>query len=130
MIQRIQSLFLLLVAIVASAGLFMNLYIIDGVSHKVLEDSNMTLTSSLMSTLALVTLFMFGNRKLQIKLCYSLMVLSLVLVSFMGMSYTSDTINFNKVLFSIPAITFILAFLAQFFIKKDLKLVESADRLR
>lgn len=130
MIQRIQSLFLLLVAIVASAGLFMNLYIIDGVSHKVLEDSNMTLTSSLMSTLALVTLFMFGNRKLQIKLCYSLMVLSLVLASFMGMSYTSDTINFNKFLFSIPAITFIFAFLAQFFIKKDLKLVESADRLR
>lgn len=130
MIQRIQSLFLLLVAIVASAGLFMNLYIIDGVSHIVLEDSNMTLTSSLMSTLALVALFMFRNRKLQIKLCYGLMVLCLVLASFMGMSYTSNAINFNKVLFSIPAITFILAFLAQFFIKKDLKLVESADRLR
>jgi peptidoglycan/LPS O-acetylase OafA/YrhL len=130
MIQRIQSLFLLFVVIVASAGLFMNLYTIDGVSHKVLENSNMTLTSSLMSTLALVTLFMFGNRKLQIKLCYGLMVLSLILVSLMGMSYTSNAINFNKVLFSFPTFTFILAFLAQFFIKKDLKLVESADRLR
>ena len=130
MIQRIQYLFLLFVAIVASAGLFMNLYTIDGVSHKVLENSNMTLTSSLMSTLALVTLFMFGNRKLQIKLCYGLMVLSIILASLMGMSYTSNAINFNKVLFSLPTFTFILAFLAQFFIKKDLKLVESADRLR
>jgi len=129
MIQRIQSLFLLFVAIVASAGLFMNLYTIDGVSHKVLENSNMTLTSSLMSTLALVTLFMFGNRKLQIKLCYGLMVLSIILASLMG-SYTSNAINFNKILFSFPIFTFILAFLAQFFIKKDLKLVESADRLR
>jgi hypothetical protein len=130
MIQRIQSLFLLFVVIVASAGLFMNLYTIDGVSHKVLENSNMTLTSSLMSTLALVTLFMFGNRKLQIKLCYGLMVLSIILASLMGMSYTFNAINFNKVLFSFPIFTFILAFLAQFFIKKDLKLVESADRLR
>ena len=130
MIQRIQSLFLFFVAIIASTGLFMNLYTIDGISHKVLEDSNMTLISSLLSTLALVTLFMFGNRKLQIKLCYGLMALSLVLAGIMGMNYTTNAINFNKILFSVPAITFIFAFLAQFFIKKDLKLVESADRLR
>jgi hypothetical protein len=80
--------------------------------------------------LALVGIFMFGNRRLQIKLCYGLMLLSIVYGVFIGIDYSKYSTNFNMMLFGFPIITFILAFLAQHFIKKDLKLVESADRLR
>jgi len=130
MIQRMQTLFLFLIVIVASAGLFMNLYTAEGTSHIVLENNNITLISSILSTLALVSIFMFGNRRLQIKLCYGLMLLSLVCEAFIGIDYSKYNTNFNMFLFGFPTITFILAFLAQHFIKKDLKLVESADRLR
>jgi peptidoglycan/LPS O-acetylase OafA/YrhL len=130
MIQRIQTLFLFLIVIVASAGLFMNLYTAEGTSHIVLENNNITIVSSIVSTLALVSIFMYSNRRLQIKLCYGLMLLSLVCEAFIGFDYSKYSPNFNMFLFGFPTITFILAFLAQHFIKKDLKLVESADRLR
>jgi hypothetical protein len=58
------------------------------------------------------------------------MLLSLVCEAFIGIDYSKYNTNFNMFLFGFPTITFILAFLAQHFIKKDLKLVESADRLR
>jgi peptidoglycan/LPS O-acetylase OafA/YrhL len=130
MIQRIQTLFLFLIVIVASAGLFMNSYTAEGTSHFVLENNNITIVSSIVSTLALVSIFMYSNRRLQIKLCYGLMLLSLVCEAFIGFDYSKYSPNFNMFLFGFPTITFILAFLAQHFIKKDLKLVESADRLR
>ena len=69
MIQRMQTLFLFLIVIVASAVLFMNLYTAEGTSHIVLENNNITLISSILSTLALVSIFMYSNRRLQIKLC-------------------------------------------------------------
>jgi hypothetical protein len=58
------------------------------------------------------------------------MLLSIVYGVFIGIDYSKYSTNFNMMLFGFPIITFILAFLAQHFIKKDLKLVESADRLR
>lgn len=130
MIQRIQTLFLVLIFIVASAGLFINLYTIDGISHLTVENMNITIISAILSTISLVTIFMFNNRRLQIKLCFALMILSVIYGILIGTEYSKHQEHFNKILFGAPIICVILAFLAQNFIKKDLKLVESADRLR
>jgi CDP-diglyceride synthetase len=130
MIQRIQTLFLTLIVIVASAGLFLKLYSIDGDSHIVLEDNNLTIVSSIISTISLVSIFMHGDRRKQIRLCYIIMFLSLIYGVYIGIDYSKYNTDFNTILIGFPIIIFILAYLAQYFIKKDLKLVESADRLR
>jgi hypothetical protein len=130
MIQRIQTLFLTLIVIVASAGLFLKLYSIDGNSHIVLEDNNLTIVSSIISTISLVSIFMHGDRRKQIRLCYIIMFLSLIYGVFISIDYSKYNTDFNTILIGFPIIIFILAYFAQYFIKKDLKLVESADRLR
>jgi hypothetical protein len=130
MIQRIQTLFLTLIVIVASAGLFLKLYSIDGDSHIVLEDNNLTIVSSIISTISLVSIFMHGDRRKQIRLCYIIMFLSLIYGVIIGIDYSKYNTDFNTILIGFPIIIFILAYFAQYFIKKDLKLVESADRLR
>lgn len=130
MIQRIQTLFLTIIVIVASTGLFLKLYSIDGNSHIVLEDNNLTIVSSIISTISLVSIFMHGDRRKQIRLCYIIMFLSLIYGVYIGIDYSKYNTDFNTILIGFPIIIFILAYLAQYFIKKDLKLVESADRLR
>lgn len=130
MIQRIQTLFLTLIVIVASAGLFLKLYSIDGDSHIVLEDNNLTIVSSIISTISLVSIFMHGDRRKQIRLCYIIMFLSLIYGVIIGIDYSKYNTDFNTMLIGFPIIIFILGYFAQYFIKNDLKLVESADRLR
>ena len=130
MIQRIQTLFLTIIVIVASTVLFLKLYSIDGNSHIVLEDNNLTIVSSIISTISLVSIFMHGDRRKQIRLCYIIMFLSLIYGVYIGIDYSKYNTDFNTILIGFPIIIFILAYLAQYFIKKDLKLVESADRLR
>lgn len=130
MIQRIQTLFLTIIVIVASTVLFLKLYSIDGNSHIVLEDNNLTIVSSIISTISLVSIFMHGDRRKQIRLCYIIMFLSLIYGVYIGIDYSKYNTDFNTFLIGFPIIIFILAYLAQYFIKKDLKLVESADRLR
>jgi hypothetical protein len=84
--------------------------------------------------LSLYTIFKFKKRKKQIKFTQLIMVLSGLLI---GNLFTFNflkteeafSVNYRIVAF-IPAINFVLAFLARYFIKKDEDLVKSADRIR
>ncbi|MGE9516687.1 MAG: DUF4293 domain-containing protein [Solitalea-like symbiont of Acarus siro] len=151
MIQRIQTVFLLIAAI---ATIF--LIITPLVNYKeVLTDSNIQvyvlftkinnnqiIYSPINIVLLIIILiipianiFFYRNRKLQIKLCYLNVVLTVFLVMLISYklhklnesSYNNWQVQLGIALFSINIISVLLA---KHFIEKDQKLIESSNRLR
>ena len=145
MIQRIQSIFLLL----ASGG-FWSLFKLpfansDKVSSPIFEDSIFNLfDNTILLVLAILggiisisAIFLYNNRQLQLRLGY----LNIICALFLGLvacwlvfiqanQYTpAIEINDNIGLY-MPLLSLIFAILANYFIKKDDKLVDSMDRLR
>jgi hypothetical protein len=85
---------------------------------------------------ATITLFTFKKRELQIKLCYALIAIWLVLIAMMALCpfvvKTEEMIEvkINYFVVAIGAFSVLAAFLAARFIKKDIELLKSADRIR
>jgi hypothetical protein len=156
MIQRIQTLFLLAIAIFSALlifipfetvtikstepGLVLGTYslclsptcIKEGVSGFIHVPMAL---NAIILILALVTIFLYKNRKRQMKLSQLLLVLSALLIgSLFVMPLVKGEANMMdidyKIASFIPAINSICAFLAMRFIKKDEELVRSADRIR
>lgn len=144
MIQRIQSIFLLLAA-GASLGLFglplasgkataQNALLADGVFN--LNDHiGLMIAFAGAGALALIALLLFKNRPLQLRL--SLISLLFVLggigfgayLLFTQAGEAIDALNIGLGTF-LPLLAIILILMANRFIKKDEKLVRSMDRLR
>lgn len=89
------------------------------------------------AALALVTTFMFKNRKLQMKLCSLTMIMQAVVMAmtlFMYIDPTAKELGIEEVSYGIgtylPIGGMVLAFLASKAIKKDDDLVNSVDRIR
>lgn len=149
MIQRIQSLFLLLVSILMAATVFCPLI------ELVNEDSSLSVTfhsfgigadfptwgvlalAIVGALLAFINIFLYKKRKLQINIGY-VTVLSIIVYyvtsmlyinSFLGKIESSYSINV-QVGIILPVIALILDLLAISRIKKDEKLVKSLDRIR
>jgi Domain of unknown function (DUF4293) len=135
MIQRIQTIWLLLAAAASFATLKLSFYSgnkdnnlfeeLTGSSHFLLM-----ILSVAVGLLALITIFLYKNRKLQIRLSLLGIVLQLaVLAVYFQQIKTYVQGNFtltSAVSFIIP-VFFILAWLG---IRKDEKLIKSMDRLR
>ncbi len=149
MIQRVQTLFLL--AIVATSA------ILIFKPFEVVKDGTTTYFVSLMPgalkamikptiyapmalnflimSFSLYTVFKFKKRKKQIKFSQIILVLSAILIgnlfmlTFLKTGNTGIVVDYTKYSF-IPVINIVFAFLARWFIKKDEKLVRSADRIR
>jgi hypothetical protein len=135
MIQRIQTIWLLLAAAASFATLKFSFYSgnkdnnlfeeLTGSSHFLLM-----ILSVAVGLLALITIFLYKNRKLQIRLSLLGIVLQLaVLAVYFQQLKTYVQGNFtltSGVSFIIP-VFFILAWLG---IRKDEKLIKSMDRLR
>jgi hypothetical protein len=91
--------------------------------------------AGIVAVLAIITIFLFKNRKLQIKATYVLLFLLGLLYALyfifdrQGLPFTE---LFRQVRFTIvfPFIAFIFVYLAIRGIKKDEKLIRSLDRLR
>lgn len=157
MIQRIQTLWLLLGGLIL-LGLFIFPYLnyIDpvGLGRQVLVtgvyssvnneaqkiDSHLlqSIATILVAAFPLFIIFMFKNRKLQIKLIYIQIVLVVLLgiwlfttasqlLSTMNRSIHADSIGVGLFLLPIAVLFFILAIRG---IQNDEKLIRSADRLR
>lgn len=146
MIQRKQSLWLLIAALLNAGILFTTLYswheTTNGIDtlHELKVSNNYPL---LIVTVVLIlvpaaAIFMFGNRKRQMALCFTGI---LSCISFMGImqgkihNETSKAVSaISNASYSIGAILPVLAIfffiLAIFGIRKDDKLVRSMDRLR
>ena len=136
MIQRIQSIWLLLAAACAFAGFKLSYYTGTKINDTTLHDLNGTSTILLMvmtiavGGLALVTIFLYKQRTLQLRLC----VLGILLEAVLIFLYYRETINFTQGTYSLTALLhsiIVLAFvLAARGINKDDKLVKNSDRLR
>jgi hypothetical protein len=157
MIQRIQSVFLLLVFILGAlmfvspvlnfnsyeASFTMNAYTTFNTSNHMVVSKNIGIGAmqGLIALLALATIFLFKKRQLQIKLCklnlllIAVQIAALVLYIDVAKEAISPQNPGDVVLglafgFFIPILSFLLTYLAIWFIKKDEKLIRSADRLR
>ena len=157
MIQRIQSIFLALVVVLGVIASFvpvlsftnaettfvMNLYKTVTVSETadlVAKNMGVGVLQGVVQLLALVIIFLFKNRSLQMKLAklnillIALQIAAIVMYIDAVKTAIGETANdiaiglkFGAI---IPLLSLILTYLAIHFIKKDDKLVRSADRLR
>jgi Domain of unknown function (DUF4293) len=136
MIQRIQSIWLLLAAACAFAGFKFSFFTGNKATDTLLYELNATSALLLMITtvavggLALIIIFLFKNRKLQLRLC----VLGILLEALLIFLYYRETTTFTQGTYSLTAILqgiIIIAFiLAAIGINKDSKMVKDSDRLR
>ncbi len=157
MIQRIQTIFLVLVIILGSlfsylpileftgyeATYLMNAYktvnVVDS-TEVISKNMGIGVMQGLVVLVALVIIFLFKNRQLQMKLAkLNILLIALQIAAIVMYSDTAKTAigpNANDVLVNykfgavIPVISLILTYLAIRFIKKDEDLVRAADRLR
>lgn len=156
MIQRIQSLYLLLLTGVLVILYFMpfarfiggteeyfinvfGIYATTPVTQLVVPTIQMLTVLVLSTLLPFVTIFLYRRRRLQIRLCIVEMVLLLGLQVFIGYymfrtgSVMSALANFSKeysIAAVIPLVGIILAYLAYRGVIRDEALLRSADRIR
>lgn len=141
MIQRIQTLWLLIVAIAAFATYTLTLYIgkIADNSAKVFQladDFLLVIIIIALGILAIICLFLFKNRKLQFKLSVFGVIFS---IGFLFLEYTRvESFKKDNLIQSgsyqvgalLPLVMVIFFFMAARGIYKDERLVKSMDRLR
>ena len=141
MIQRIQTLWLLIVAIAAFATYTLTLYVgkIADNSEKVFQladDFLLVIIIIALGILAIICLFLFKNRKLQFKLSVFGVIFS---IGFLFLEYVRvESFKKDNLIQSgsyqvgalLPLVMVIFFFMAARGIYKDERLVKSMDRLR
>lgn len=145
MIQRIQTLFLLLAAGSFGALFFIPMALSDTVTTQFLADQKYDVTdhpvllglTALGLLIAFVDIFLFKNRPLQLKLGYLIIVLAILLplASFLLFMNESAALNESAQVMDqaglyLPLLAILFGFLSNYFIRKDERLVKSMDRLR
>lgn len=136
MIQRIQTLWLLLASICAFASVKLPFYFgsleVPGPTITITPYDHFMLLVFVIATalMALVSIFLFSNRSLQIKMCVVGLVLSLanLMHYFLYMkNFKTGGLSLYSILSFLVPVFFILAIRS---IYKDQKLLKSLDRLR
>lgn len=154
MIQRVQSLLLLLtmlLAVLFPVGIIMRFS--EGLNEIVIRFAGLAKTSGgegyeiiekalpfsglmvIIPLLSFIIIFLYKNRKLQVRLTGLLIILIICLIIamayyivYIGKTYNAELIpNYKLVL---PFIMLVSSFLARRYIRKDEDLVRSYDRLR
>ncbi len=128
MIQRIQSVWLLLVAAIMTSLLFLpsinGQELLSGLSYNIL----FKIESGLIAIMALITVFLYKCRSIQIKFCFG--ILFLLIVAFITIfDWYVRMIDVIIPFLAIPVSMALIIFAIRG-IKKDEKLVKSLDRLR
>ena len=155
MLQRIQSIYLLLASLALAAlyifPLLHNIQLsgltetikVTGVYQELNGQTihtetfgTLSIVTALVSILPLVIIFLFNNRKLQITLCYSA-ILVIIGYSYWASQTAKEAIYGADIQFNnygigviLLSASILLIVLAQKAIQRDDKLVKSADRLR
>lgn len=136
MLQRIQTIWLLLAAVCAFATLKLSFYAGTSSAAVPYEKLNglstipILITTIAVGVLTLVTIFLYANRPLQIKLCLLsgvLQVLLLVLLISKSNKFTDGTFSLTSIIYAAVLIFIFLAFKG---IKKDERIVKESNRLR
>lgn len=136
MIQRIQSVYLLLAALVSGVLIWVVEYFLNGEGNEFvgMDESlyfSIFMGSALMSVIAL---FLFRNRQLQtvvnrLNLLLNLFILGVYVYQSLMMS-GETAVSEKGIGMFIPILSIVLIVLANKAIRKDEQLVKSADRLR
>ena len=130
MIQRIQSVFFLLSALISILIVFyfpvlsnegVNLFLFDHFIY-------LRLLLLLSSLLAIFAIFQYKNRSLQ-RLISSFSRLMITFFYIITLVFYKEDFDFEIGLF-LCIIPFILLFIASYFVKKDEKLIKDSDRIR
>lgn len=151
MLQRIQSLYLLAISLISISLFFLPIagYLDDtfiltllGVRTTIPVNPFQTpnvipllIINSLLFIFTTITIFLYTNRPLQLRLCKSILLTNTVFIVIIFF-YADDIASLflskanYKFAAGLPLITFVLLFLATRAIKKDEALVKSAERLR
>jgi uncharacterized membrane protein len=135
MIQRIQSIYLLIVGILAALGINLPLWVNDKLII-VKGFDNIYILSLFASVIALslLTIFLFNNRKLQFVLGRFNILINIILLGVFGyytQTFSGETLVSEKEIgLIIPFVSIVFLYLANKAIKKDEELVKSVDRLR
>jgi peptidoglycan/LPS O-acetylase OafA/YrhL len=145
MIQRIQSIFLLLAAL-AFLSLFKFPFAVSDMANSgyladkdfdIYDNPALLLLAGLGALIALVAIFLYKNRPLQIRLSYLTIIMGvLILIVASVLFYNEATAIYEKAKIDdriglyLPILGFVFGFIAARFIRKDEKLVRSMDRLR
>ncbi len=139
MIQRIQSIWLLLAAVLNGAAFKLPFYSGDWVKDSLpntIVNLNAqitvwnTIAAVLAGLLAIITIFLFANRKLQLRLTRLGMIISILLAAvclFQTTQFNGGGISPWCILYFAAPLCFLLAANG---INRDEKLVKSMDRLR
>jgi hypothetical protein len=137
MIQRIQSIWLLLAAVFAFLTFKLPFYqgaVLQATDVKTAVDAQstiwLTVVAALAGALAFINIFFFNNRKLQLRLCVFGIILTLTLIAlcFVEMSkFTNGSLALSCVIYFAILAFYIMALNG---IRKDEKLIKSMDRLR
>ncbi|MDR0754776.1 MAG: DUF4293 domain-containing protein [Prevotellaceae bacterium] len=138
MIQRMQTIYLLAVAILQTVMLFSNqAYAVDGINEKAVSMSQnwqWAILTGLTALIPLFTIFLFKKRRLQIRfsIINSLFLLTLqIAVVYTLMQITEENVTINYTASDIsPAISLILTILAIRFIIKDEMKIRAYNRIR
>lgn len=155
MIQRIQTLYLLVIVILSGFTVFSPLadlinktdnlfYLIDFKGISLIKPTGNSLISSVwglntisavVPVIALITIFSYKNRKKQIRLSVINMIFMISFYIFLALYLWSACSGLHadwhlRIVTVFPLITIILSYLAIGSIGKDEKLVKSMDRLR
>lgn len=140
MIQRVQSIWLLLAAACAFLTMRFPFYsghlttdTLNQITPLTAVDSIPIVTATVASAIAsLITIFLFKDRKLQMRITIANLILSIIVIALYFLNMKS---NYSP--FGLPLITCVFAFAVPIFlllalrnIYKDHKLVKSMDRLR
>lgn len=149
MLQRVQTLFLLFVLLGAIIIIFLPFQTIvaNGEGHvqclapgcnKEMIGPLIYLPMALNAVIILlsaITIFQYKHRPRQARLANMLAILNVLIVGlFFLLSFTKEEYKVDEVKYGIgsfvPALSIIAALLAAYYIRKDEKLVRSADRIR
>ena len=136
MLQRIQTIWLLLASAAAFAGLQFPYYAgtnAQGIPSYILkgtENIQLILVTAAVAVIALVTIFLYKNRKLQLRLCVAGIALE-ALVIFL---YYTQIKNFQGGTYALTALLqgciVLFLFLAARGISRDNKIIKESSRLR
>ncbi|KAB7531409.1 DUF4293 family protein [Flagellimonas olearia] len=136
MIQRIQTFFLLVVALLTGVlPFFLNLWVtVDGAEIYAQNEVLVSIVFYVSAVLAVVSILMYKNRQNQFVVNRLNMILNLFLLGFFvyrSLSLSGETqVSEKGIGMLIPVFSIVFLVLANRAIKKDEDLVKSVDRLR
>ena len=143
MIQRIQTIYLFLAAVISGGLIFIfnlwntlkeQIFVLDLFSEELLTLKVIPIMFIASSIISLVTIFLYKDRKLQFVIGRIIILINLILLGlliYLSLTLSGETIVSEKGIgMFLPILVVLLIVLANKAIKKDEDLVKSVDRLR